>query len=337
MKIAVLSPIAWRTPPEKYGPWEQVASAVAEGMVLAGHDVTLFASGDSITAGKLAAVIPKPYGDDPAADVKVNESLHISNLMEKAAEFDIIHNHYDFLPLTYSKLIRTPMVTTIHGFSSPLIVPVYKKYNTNTHYVSISNADRNGSLNYIATVYNGIDIKAFTLNEDPGDYLLFFGRIHPHKGAAEAIEIARRSGHKLIIAGLIQDEQYYKEKVEPFVDNKKVSYIGNCGPEKRNQVLGGALALLHPISFDEPFGLSVAEAMCCGTPVIAYNRGAMPELIVNGRTGYLVADADEAARAAKRIGELHRKDCRTHVQAKFSQEKMTEDYLSVYNQILSNG
>jgi glycosyltransferase involved in cell wall biosynthesis len=334
MKIAILSPLAWRTPPQKYGPWEQVASAVAEGMVSAGHDVTLFASGDSITSGKLAAVIPKPYGDDPTADVKVNESLHISNLMERATEFDIIHNHYDFLPLTYSKLINTAMVTTIHGFSSPLIVPVYQKYNSNTHYVSISNADRNKSLSYIATVYNGIDTTKFSLNEHPDNYLLFFGRIHPHKGTSEAIEIARRSGHRLIIAGLIQDEAYWKEMVEPFVDDGQVQYIGNCGPEKRDEVLGKALALLHPISFDEPFGLSVAEAMCCGTPVIAFNRGAMPELIIDSKTGFLVADIDEAVDAAKRVGELSRIDCRTHVEGRFSREKMTENYLQVYEQIL---
>ena len=181
MKIAVLSSIAWRTPPENYGPWEQVASGVAEGMVNAGHDVTLFASRNSLTSGKLSAVIDTPYGDDAAADAKVNECLHISNLMERAADFDIIHNHYDFLPLTFSRLIKTPVVTTIHGFSSPLIIPVYKKYNENTSYVSISNANRSGELEYIATVYNGIDIHNFTFVESPGDYLLFFGRIHPDK------------------------------------------------------------------------------------------------------------------------------------------------------------
>jgi glycosyltransferase involved in cell wall biosynthesis len=335
MKIAILSPVAWRTPPEMYGPWEQVASAVAEGMVAEGQDVTLFASGNSITSGTLAAVISKPYGDDPAADVKVNESLHISNLMERASEFDIIHNHYDFLPLTYSKLINTPIVTTIHGFSSPLIIPVYKKYNNNSHYVSISNADRNETLRYIATVYNGIDTSKFTMNEHPENYLLFFGRIHPHKGTSEAIEIARRTGQRLVIAGLIQDETYWKEKVEPYVDEDHVLYIGNCGPEKRNEVLGNAMALLHPISFNEPFGLSVAEAMCCGTPVIAFNRGAMPELIIDGQTGFLVHNIDEAVEAVKRIGGLDRLGCRTHVEKNFSREKMTKDYLQVYEQILN--
>jgi len=336
MKIAVLSPIAWRTPPEKYGPWEQVASVIAEGLVSSGHDVTLFASGNSITRGKLASVIDKPYGDDPAADAKVNECLHISNLMERSNEFNIIHNHYDFLPLTYSRLIKTPMVTTIHGFSSPLIIPVYKKYNQNTSYVSISYADRNKELEYIANVYNGIDSSKFTLVETPGKYLLFFGRIHPHKGAAEAISIAKAAGVPLIIAGLIQDERYWHELIEPEIDNNKVKYIGNCGPAERDQVLGNALALLHPISFDEPFGLSVAESMCTGTPVIAFNRGAMTELILDKKTGFLVNDIAGAVTAVKQLGSLNRLDCRRHVEQHFSRDKMTAAYLEVYQQIIGS-
>ena len=334
MKLAVLAPIAWRTPPEKYGPWEQVASSVAEGMVAAGVDVTLFASGDSITRGTLAAVIKKPYGDDAQADVKVNECLHISHLMERAGEFDLIHNHYDFLPLTYSKLISTPMVTTIHGFSSPLIVPVYQKYNDHTSYVSISNADRNSTLKYIATVYNGIDTTQFSFNDCPQQYLLFFGRIHPHKGTLEAIQIAKKAGRQIVIAGLIQDQQYWIERIRPLIDDEQVKYIGNCDPVKRNEVLGQAAALLHPIGFDEPFGLSVAEAMCCGTPVIAFNRGAMPELIIDGKTGYLVTGIDEAVDAINNLQRLERADCRMHAKKSFSQHKMTEDYLKVYEQVL---
>ncbi|RYZ44346.1 MAG: glycosyltransferase family 4 protein, partial [Sphingobacteriales bacterium] len=170
MKLAILAPIAWRTPPEKYGPWEQVASSVAEAMVAKGLDVTLFATGDSITAGRLAAVIQKPYAENKHADAKVDECLHISSLMERADEFDIIHNHFDFLPLTWSKLVDTPIVTTIHGFSSPLILPVFRKYNGHTDYVSISNADRDPSLSYIATVYNGIDPAGFDFNPTPKSY-----------------------------------------------------------------------------------------------------------------------------------------------------------------------
>jgi glycosyltransferase involved in cell wall biosynthesis len=334
MRVAILSPVAWRTPPEHYGPWEQVASNITEGLVAKGIDVTLFATGDSITTGKLAACCPRPYAGDPNADAKVNECLHISNLFERAAEFDIIHNHYDFLPLTWSKLINTPILTTIHGFSSPLIVPVYKKYNANTHYVSISFANRHPELDYMATVYNGINTDAFTFSDQPGDYLLFFGRIHPEKGTHHAIKLAKQCGKKLIIAGLIQDVDYFNTQIVPYIDNKEVIYAGNCGPQQRDQLLGGAQALLHLINFDEPFGLSVAEAMCCGTPVIAFNRGSMAELIQHEKTGFLVNSIDEAAAAFGRISTLSRSDCREWAVSRFSKERMTEDYLALYKHIL---
>jgi len=336
MKIALLSPIAWRTPPLQYGPWEQVVSCLAEGLVQKGLDVTLFATGDSITTAKLDYYIDHPYAEDPAVDVKVNECLHISYLMEKAGSFDLIHNHYDFLPLTYSQLIKTPFLTTIHGFSSPLIVPVYKKYDKSGHYVSISNADRNPSLNYIATVYNGIQTNQFSFNERAGDYLLFFGRIHPEKGAREAIETARACGRKIILAGLIQDRNYFDTWVKPFINNTDVIYVGNCGPEERNRLLGNAAALLHLISFEEPFGLSVVEAMCCGTPVIAFNRGAMPELIVQDKTGFLVDTIDEAVAAIEKIPAINRKHCRERALNLFSAEKMTDDYIEVYKKILQH-
>lgn len=336
MKIAILAPIAWRTPPEKYGPWEQVASNIAEGMVKLGLDITLFATGNSHTASKLEYVSETAYAEDNSIDPKVWECLHISNLMERAAEFDIIHNNFDFLPLTYSRLIDTPMVTTIHGFSSEQIIPVYKKYNSNTHYVSISNSDRSNELDYIATVYNGIDSKDFTLNEKPDDYLLFFGRIHPHKGTYESIQIAKKANKKLIISGLIQDEAYFNEKVKPFINNDDIVYVGNSGPIERDKLLGHATALLHPISFDEPFGLSVAEAMLCGTPVVAYNRGSMPELIEDTKTGYLVHSIDDAVAAINRISAIDRKYCRHWGMSNFSLEKMAEGYLNTYNQILQN-
>jgi len=191
MKVAILSPIAWSTPPKKYGPWEQVASNIAEGLIDKGIDVTLFATGDSSTEGKLNYVCNKPYAEEPEMNAKVWECLHISNLMEQASNFDIIHNHFDFLPLTYSGLIKTPLLTTIHGFSSQKILPVYKKYNDTNFYVSISNSDRSPELDYIATVYNGIDTENFNFNANPKDYLLFFGRIHPEKGTFESIKIAK--------------------------------------------------------------------------------------------------------------------------------------------------
>lgn len=337
MKVAILSSIAWRTPPRKYGPWEQVASYLAEGLVAKGIDVTLFATSDSITRGKLDASSDVAYAEDPNVDPKVAECLHISNLMEKAGQFDLIHNHFDFLALTYSKLIKTPVLTTIHGFSSEKIKEVYRKYNGHTHYVSISNADRDQGLDYLATVYNGIDSELFPFVSVPQDYLLFFGRIHPHKGTKEAIQIARQSGRKLMIAGLIQDEAYYEQEVKPHIDFKSVFYCGNVGPEKRSSLLGLAYAMLHPISFEEPFGLSVAESMLCGTPVIAFNRGSMAELIQNGKTGFLVSSVDEAADAVDRIKDIDRTECMKWAKSMFSKEKMVEGYLRVYETILGLG
>lgn len=333
MKVAVLAPVAWRTPPRHYGPWEQIASNIAEGLIKLGIEVTLFATGDSITAGKLEAVCATGYEEDRAQDAKVLECLHISNLMEKAGQFDIIHNNFDFLPLTYSALVKTPVITTIHGFSSPRIIPVYKKYNQTSHYVSISNADRSSELDYLATVYNGLDTKDFEFYETPDDYLLYFGRIHPDKGTAEAIVIAKKSKRKLLIAGIIQDANYYREKVEPHLSDD-VIYLGHAGPEKRKELLGNANALLHPISFNEPFGLSVAEAMLCGTPVIAFNRGSMPELIKDGETGHLVNTVDEAVEAVNNIANINRIDCYHWASSQFSCDKMAGDYLELYKRIL---
>jgi len=335
MKIAILSSIAWRTPPRKYGPWEQVTSNIAEGLVELGFEVTLFATGDSVTKGELASVCEHPYAEDSTIDPKVAECLHISHLMEQAENFDIIHNNFDFLPLSYSHLINTPMVTTIHGFSSPKIIPVYKKYNSSGYYVSISNSDRSPELNYTATIYNGININEFIFSREPEDYLLFFGRIHPEKGVYESIKIARRSKRKLIISGIIQDQEYFDQKVKPYINSSNIVYVGNSGPNERRKLLGGAFALLHPISFEEPFGLSVIESMACGTPVIAFNRGSMPELILDGETGFLVNTVDEALEAIKKIKTINRKNCTEWVSSKFSRQKMTEDYLKVYRNILN--
>ena len=336
MRIAILSPVAWRTPPRHYGPWEQVASNVAEGLVEQGMEVTLFATLDSETKGALDGVIPMGYEEDRNIDAKVAECMHISNLMEKAGRFDLIHNHFDFLPLTYSGLIKTPMLTTIHGFSSPKIIPVYKQYNDTTSYVSISNSDRSPALNYISTVYNGIDENLFTLNEKPDDYLLYFGRIHHDTGTWEAIQIAKKAKRKLIISGLIQDNAYFTEKVAPFLNDEDIVYVGNAGPDDRDKLLGNALALLHPINFLEPFGLSVAESMFCGTPVIAFNKGAMPELIKNARTGFLVEDINEAVERLSDVSGISRKYCREWAASKFSKKKMVADYIDVYKKILQS-
>lgn len=335
MRIAILSPIAWRTPPRHYGPWERVVSLLTEGLVKENIDVTLFATGDSITSAHLKSVCKAPYEEDKTIDPKVWECLHISEIMEQADQFDIIHNNFDFLPLSYSGLIKTPMVTTIHGFSSPKIMPVFKKYNKRTHYVSISNADRSPDLDYIKTVYHGIDLENFTLNEDYGDYLLYFGRIHPDKGTWEAIQVAKKAKMKLVIAGIIQDQSYYEEFVKPSL-NKDITYIGSVGPKERDSVIRNAFALLHPIHFSEPFGLSVVEAMACGTPVLAFGKGSMPEIIENGENGFIVSDIEEMTEKLKDIKNISRKSCRETVVQRFSQQKMVKEYIEVYKEIISH-
>lgn len=334
MRIAMLSPIAWRTPPRHYGPWEKVASLLTEALVGLGHDVTLFATGDSITHGTLRAVCTRGYEEDSKIIPKVYECLHISELFDHAEEFDIIHNNFDFLPLTYTSFTKTPVVTTIHGFSSPGILPVYRKYNKKTFYVSISDADRAEGLNYIDTIHHGIDIKEFHFQTDPEDYLLFFGRFHPDKGAREAIEIARACDRRLIMAGIIQDTAYFKAYIQPFIDDANVIYLGSVEPEKRNKLLGKAHALLHPINFNEPFGLSVIEAMACGTPVIANNRGSMPELIQDNKNGFLVSGTHEAISAVKRIRNIDRRFCRRTVEDHFTIDCMVKKYIRVYEQIM---
>lgn len=336
MRIAMLAPIAWRTPPRHYGPWESVVSLLTEGLANCGIDVTLFATGDSKTLGKLHAICARGYEEDRRVIPKVWECLHISEVFEHAQEFDLIHNHFDFLPLTYTGLVSTPVVATIHGFSSPGILPVYKKYNQRVAYVSISDADRSPMLDYIKTIHHGIDLRQFEFQPHPEGYLLFFGRIHPDKGAKEAIEIARACNQPLILAGIIQDEAYYQRHVEPHLDNRRATYVGSVGPTRRNQLLREASALLHPIGFDEPFGLSIIEAMACGTPTVAFNRGSMPELIEHGKNGFLVADCAEAAVCIARIEEIDRAQCRKAVEQHFTADRMAEQYIEVYRKVLES-
>ena len=331
----MLSPIAWRTPPRHYGPWESVVSLLTEHLVKMGLEVTLFATGDSQTSGHLVAVCPRSYSEDSSVNPKVAECLHISEVFERSADFDLIHNHFDFLPLTYSTLIDTPMLTTIHGFSSPSIIPVYKKYNDRGHYVAISEADKSPELDYLATIHHGIDVAQFYFSNSNGKYLLFFGRIHPEKGVHEAIQVARRVGMKLLIAGIIQDQVYFEKFVEPYIDGTTVEYLGAIGPDRRPRVLGQALALLHLISFDEPFGLSVVESMACGTPVIAFGRGSMPEIIRHGETGYIVEDLSQAVEAVAAVRSIDRSACRVAVEERFSDTRMAQDYVRAYQEILN--
>ena len=330
-RIAVLAPVAWRTPPRQYGAWETVASNITEGLVARGWDVTLFATKDSITSARLQAVVDRGYEEDPSVDAKVAEYLHISKAFECADEFDLIHSHYDFMALAYTRMVRTPVLTTIHGFSSPRIMPMYEKYRDG-YFVSVSDSDRAPGLNYLATVHNGIDLSLYPFQEQAGDHLIFLGRIHPDKGVHLAIAVARLSGLPLLIAGIIQDQAYFREQVEPYLDDT-IRYIGPVDVPGKNELFRSARALLHLNTIPERFGLVLAEANAAGVPVIAMDLGSCREVIEDGRTGFLVDNVNQAARALERLSDIDRAACHQRVAQHFSIETMVTSYERVYRTI----
>lgn len=343
LRVAMLAPIAWRVPPRHYGPWERVVSLLTEELVRQGAQVTLFATADSLTAATLSATAPHGYEERPdaggagpdgaALDVKVEEALHLGSLFRQAGQFDVIHNHADFLPLSYAALVGTPMLTTIHGFSGPGILPAYRAAPAGT-FVSISDSDRHPDLTYAATIHHGLDLSELTFNPRGGPDLIFFGRMHPDKGAADAIRIARAAGRRLLLAGIVQDHAYFEREVRPHL-GAGVQYLGSVGPAERDRLLGGALALLHPIHFDEPFGLSMTEAMACGTPVIAYRRGSVPE-VVGADGGYVIPEGNEAAavRAVHAAVTFDRRAARARVERLFTARRMARQYLREYHRLL---
>jgi glycosyltransferase involved in cell wall biosynthesis len=333
VKVALLGPIAWRTPPRHYGPWELITGLIADGLVERGVDVTLFATLNSITKATLDGVSPAGYEESDEIDGRVWEAMHVSHALSRSAEFDLVHNHLDWLPLAFSAHCAPPMLTTVHGFSGRNILPAYRR--ARSHFVSISDSDRSPDLDYLATVHHGIDLAGLPLHPDGGDDLIVFGRIHPDKGTDLAIEIARRAGRRLIMCGIVQDRAYFAELIEPRIDGDRVVYLGSVGPDERAAVLGSGAALLHPIRFAEPFGLSVVESMACGTPVVAYRRGSMPEVIDEGVTGRLVDDVDGAVAAVAGIAGIDRARCAARARDRFSADRMVEDYLTIYRKIVS--
>ena len=333
MKIAMLAPIAWRSPPRHYGPWEQVTSLLTEGLVAQGIDVTLFATLDSVTSARLDGVCPHGYAEDPALDGRVWEALHVSHALAHSGEFDLVHNQMDWLPLAFDRFARAPMVTTIHGFSGAGILPAYAR--SRSSFVAISDSDRSPDLDYAATIHHGVDVAALPFQPQGGEDLVVFGRVHPDKGTATAISIAAAAGRRLVICGIVQDERYFTEQVQPHIDGDRVVFLGSVGPTRRAEVLGGAAALLHPIAFDEPFGLSVVESMVCGTPVVAFRRGSMTEIIDEGVTGFVADDVASAVRAVDAAVRLDRGRVAARARERFSAERMVSDYLQVYQQLLA--
>jgi len=332
-RIAVLSPVAWRTPPRAYGAWETVASNITEGLVARWwKNVTLFATEESITKAKLESFIEKGYEEDKTQIPLVSTCLHISKVMERADEFDLIHNNFDYLPLTYLPFIKTPVLTTIHGFSDPDILRIYHEHK-DAYYVSISDSDRDPGLPYLATVYNGIDLSNLTFRETPGDKLVHYGRIHNDKGTHLAIEVAKKCGKDLIIAGIIQDQGYFDNLIKPHINNSSIQYIGPVNPVQRDALLKESYAVIHLNLIPERFGLVMAESNAAGVPVIAMDLGSCREVIADKQTGYLVNGVDEAVEAVGKIGQIDRRKCRQRVEENFSIDKMVEGYEKVYEEI----
>ena len=331
-KIAILGPVAWRTPPRAYGAWETVAGNIAEGLVARGFkNVTLFATKESITKANLVGWLEKGYEEDKSQMPLVSTVYHIQKVMEMADQFDLIHNNFDFIPLAFLRLIKTPMLTTIHGFSDEDIKRVYRDHK-DTYYTSISDSDRDSELPYLATVYNGIDLSNLTFSQKPGKNLVFYGRIHPDKGLHLAIEVAEKANVPMIVAGIIQDQPYFDECAKHFDDNL-IKFIGPVNPTQRDALLKEASCVIHLNTIPERFGLVMAESNAAGVPVIAADLGSCREVIADGKTGFLVNNVDEAVEAVGKLDQINRADCRKHVEENFSIDCMARGYEKVYEEI----
>ncbi len=335
MRIAQIAPVAERVPPELYGGTERVVSVLTEELVRRGHHVTLFASGDSLTRAHLVPVTARSLRlSANAVDPVVYTMLELGMVFEHAGDFDIIHNHLDYFALPFTRLVRTPVVTTMHGRLDLPGLPVILDAHRDAPLVSVSDNQRQplAWANWAATVYNGLDLSLFPFEERVGDYFTFVGRISPEKNIEGSISISRRTGIPLRIAAKVDkdDADYYESVISPLIDGRQVEYLGELGDEDKGALLGGARALLFPVSWREPFGLAMTEAMACGTPVLALGVGSIPEVVVDGVTGFVRNSVDELVEVAHRVDQLDRHACRARVEDHFSAAAMTNGYEAVY-------
>lgn len=341
MRIAQVAPLWERVPPPAYGGIELVVGLLTDELVRRGHEVTLFASGDSITLAKLESVHPKALRlDTTVKEYDIYAMLQLSQVYERAEEFDIIHSHMGHAALPYANLVKTPTVHTLHGVFTPDNEKLFM-HARRQPFVSISDAQREPrlNLNCVATVYNGIDLSnyAFSPRSQDPPYLAFLGRLSPEKGPHLAIEIAKRSGWRLKMAGKVDvvDRDYFEREIKPHIDGKQIEYLGEANHAQKCELLGGAVATLFPITWREPFGLVMIESMATGTPVIAMELGSTSEVIVHGHTGFLCRTVDEFIAAIDEVPQLNRFACREHVVKNFSVQRMTDGYEAVYQQILA--
>jgi glycosyltransferase involved in cell wall biosynthesis len=338
VKIAQIAPLFESVPPKLYGGTERVVSYLTEELVREGHQVTLFASGDSITAARLVRVCPRALRlDSGCADPLAHHVLMLDEILRRAKDFDILHFHIDYIHYPLVRALNVPNITTLHGrLDLPDLAPVYRRFSE-MPLVSISDSQRTplSWANWIATVYHGLPLELYELNDGPGRYLAFIGRVSPEKGVDRTIEIARRSGMPLRIAAKVDraDEAYFQSVIRPLLDPGYVEFVGEIGEREKGDFLGNAYALLFPIDWPEPFGLAMIEAMACGTPVIACNRGSVPEVVDEGITGFVVEDVEGAVRAVDRISSINRRLCRRRFEERFSGRRMARDYVSVYRSI----
>lgn len=341
MRIAQIAPLVERVPPEMYGGTERVVYCLTEELVKRGHEVTLFASGDSITTAKLIPVHGKALRSDSYVDnYYPYHILEMGMVYDRAHEFDIIHSHMDYMAFPFTRLVTTPTVHTLHG---RLDIPDVKKtfeYYRDSNFISISNAQRRFMpyLNWIDTVYHGYPLEKFPFNPDPEDYLVFVGRISPEKGPVEAIQIAERVRMRLIIVAKVDpvDQAYFDEVVKPLIQPGFIDYVGEKGEEERNEIVKKAKAFIFPLNWPEPFGLVIIESLACGTPIITRSRGSIPELMVHGKTGFICETWEEMADAVQDIARIDRMACRHHAEENFSISQMVNKYEKIYEQTIYN-